>query len=407
MGVGRSVGWTGNSRCLHATQSFLLRSLRFLLFSLFTANDFMTVSVIIPAYNSAGTIASAVRSALDQTRPADEIVIVDDGSTDNTPDIVRGLGGPIRFYQQENQGAAVARNRAIEECTGELLAFLDADDLWVPEKLEIQVPPFEADPDLIFSFANARNLERKVEQKGAKKTKERRLGKAVENYGGVGVSGCGGSGVLEGTESGPAPGARCLEKATTTKDERLRTKDDGHHLGPPFVDFATSHLRRVKHRRDGDIVTFEENLQPHFLLGCPASTPGVVARKDAVRRVGGFDPALRRGQDLDLWLRLAGAGTCNYIDRVLYHRRLHETNVTHDRLRIDRVQIDILTPWLDRNVPWRPGQKRAFRRRLAELNQSIGWRLSKQGKTPAARKYLARSLGLRPDLRALLLWLRA
>ena len=362
--------------------------------------DGMKVSVIIPAYNAARTIASTVQSALDQTRPAEEIIIVDDGSTDDTVEIVRGLDGPIKLFQQENQGSAVARNRAIAESAGDLLAFLDADDLWVPEKLAVQVPPFEQDPELIFSFSNARNVECPqidTDKHGYEEgVVEKRMG--VTEDGGKGVK------KERRREANKDNGPGTKDQGQQTTDNGLRTKDKGHggnpKPGPPFIDFSRSHLRNVQHRREGEIVTFDENLQPHFLLGCPASTPGVVVKKTAVLKAGGFDPALRRGQDLDLWLRIAGLGTCNYVDNVLYHRRLHDSNVTHDTLRIDRVQLDILAPWLTRDVAWNPGQKKAFRHRLAKLNQSIGWRLLKSCNGTEARKYLKQSLKLKPGLKS-------
>lgn len=95
-----------------------------------------TVSVIIPAWNAASTLALALRSALDQTRQPDEIVVVDDGSTDSTADlIVTFRDSRIRLIRQEHAGPIVARNRAIGATSGSLIAPLDADDVWHPAYL--------------------------------------------------------------------------------------------------------------------------------------------------------------------------------------------------------------------------------------------------------------------------------
>jgi teichuronic acid biosynthesis glycosyltransferase TuaG len=97
-----------------------------------------TVSVIIPAYNAETFLARAIRSVEAQTFRDFEIVVVDDGSTDGTAAALHAFSG-VRFIRQPHLGAAAARNRALEEGTGELVAFLDADDEWLPEKLARQL----------------------------------------------------------------------------------------------------------------------------------------------------------------------------------------------------------------------------------------------------------------------------
>ena len=98
------------------------------------------VSAIITAFNGEPFIAAAIESVLGQTRPVDEIVVVDDGSTDGTAAIVeRYRSRGVRLVCQENRGISEARNRGIAETTGNLIAFLDCDDLWVPEKSERQI----------------------------------------------------------------------------------------------------------------------------------------------------------------------------------------------------------------------------------------------------------------------------
>jgi len=106
----------------------------------------MKISAVIPAYNSAKFIEAAVRSVQAQTVPVDEIIIIDDGSTDNTAEIVAGLPGNIIFHKQTNQGPSAARNKGIELASGDWIAFLDADDQWMPEKTSQQLETLAAHP---------------------------------------------------------------------------------------------------------------------------------------------------------------------------------------------------------------------------------------------------------------------
>jgi glycosyltransferase involved in cell wall biosynthesis len=106
------------------------------------------VTVMIGVYNGARYLGEAIDSVLAQTRPAHELIVVDDGSTDGSGEIARSYGASVRCVRQERGGMAAARNRAIEDATGDFFAFLDADDRFPPEKLERQLAVFEADPGL-------------------------------------------------------------------------------------------------------------------------------------------------------------------------------------------------------------------------------------------------------------------
>ena len=108
----------------------------------------VSVSVVIPAYNAAPYIAEAVDSVLAQTAPAAEVIVLDDGSSDATRNILARYGPRIRLVTQENRGAAAARNRGIELATAPYVAFLDADDCWEPDKLAVQLAAAETHPDL-------------------------------------------------------------------------------------------------------------------------------------------------------------------------------------------------------------------------------------------------------------------
>ncbi|AFY65462.1 glycosyltransferase [Geitlerinema sp. PCC 7407] len=107
-----------------------------------------TVSVIVPAYNAAKTIVETLESLRAQTFSDFEVIVINDGSTDNTVEIVQAFGDPrMQVFSYENGGLPVARNRGIERATGEFLSFIDADDLWTPDKLAAQVQALREHPE--------------------------------------------------------------------------------------------------------------------------------------------------------------------------------------------------------------------------------------------------------------------
>src|SRR5438552_10684660 len=107
------------------------------------------VSVIMPVYNGERYLAAAIRSVLAQTYTAAEVIVVDDGSTDDSAEIVHKFGTAVRYESQLHRGSPDAsRNRGVELARGEYLAFLDQDDLWTNNKLELQVAAATADESL-------------------------------------------------------------------------------------------------------------------------------------------------------------------------------------------------------------------------------------------------------------------
>jgi glycosyltransferase involved in cell wall biosynthesis len=106
------------------------------------------VSVVVPTFNHARFVTEAVESVLRQTRPPAEVLVVDDGSTDDTADRLARFGSRIRYLRQANAGVSAARNHGVREATKEYVAFLDSDDVWHPEKLERQMAILERAPNV-------------------------------------------------------------------------------------------------------------------------------------------------------------------------------------------------------------------------------------------------------------------
>lgn len=115
----------------------------------------LTVSIVIPVYNGAPTVAAAIESALlQEVHWPIEIVVVDDGSTDRTAEILRSFEGRIKVIRQKNKGLASARNTGVAAAAGDLIAFLDADDVWLPKRLTATVEPFYTNPQLVLAYCD-------------------------------------------------------------------------------------------------------------------------------------------------------------------------------------------------------------------------------------------------------------
>lgn len=196
-----------------------------------------TVTVVMPAYNAAAYVRRAIDSVLAQTWVDRELLVVDDGSSDGTLDVLAGYGNRLRVITQANAGPAAARNRGLLEARGRYVAFLDADDWWLPTKLERQVALLDARPDVGFCSTATR----------------------VETVGGA-----------------PASNWPCADA-------------EGPLLETLFMRSAA----------------------------VSGSTSGVLARRELLLEVGGFDESLRGFEDPDLWIRLAARSGYACIPEVL------------------------------------------------------------------------------------------
>jgi glycosyltransferase involved in cell wall biosynthesis len=207
------------------------------------------VSVVIPTYERADQVRNAIESVLAQTFSDLEVIVVDDGSSDGTGEILREIyGDRIRYYAQTNQGASVARNKGVEEARGKWIAFLDSDDLWEKDKLEWQ---FKA-------------LERLGSQCGACYTDTQ-----LFNH---------------------------PEKRTLFQMAEENYRHEGTIGVNPDV------LRLLVRPGGGGMVVHLSSL---------------LARADAVRRLGGFDPKLLYSQDSEFMFRLAMLTGFCYVNRPL------------------------------------------------------------------------------------------
>lgn len=288
------------------------------------------VSVIVPSYNMARFLPQSVASALAQTYTNVEVLIVDDGSTDNTTEVVQQWAGNprVRVHRQVNGGLSHARNQGIAHTRGAFIALLDADDVWAPDKLARQMPLFRAQPE---------------------------IGVVYSSY------------------------------------QRMDLQGEPVHTG-----FTAMHRGWVS----GPL------LIENFL---PASS--VVARRECFERYGGFDVALRTGEDYDMWLRLSAHYPFDFVPEATIRYRVWGGQMSSDYVGRYATGIRTMENFLKNN----PGTVDAAVVRRAWAHTYVGrgnvtlWR-ARQWRA-AVRDYL-RAIAVKPGywpayralIRSLITW---
>ena len=141
-----------------------------------------SISCIVPVFNGERFLSEALDSILEQTYQKLEVIVVDDGSTDGTESVARRYGPRIRYHYQSNAGAPAARDEGVRMSNGELVAFLDADDLWHPEKLTRQLARFQARPELDLCFTHAKHFWVSEMEEEEKRFQNHRLSQILPAY---------------------------------------------------------------------------------------------------------------------------------------------------------------------------------------------------------------------------------
>ena len=226
------------------------------------------VSVIIPTFNCAHYITDAVESVLNQTYNDFEIIVIDDGSTDNTRSVLQNYieSGKIKYIYQENMGPGAARNSGIQMARGDYIAFLDADDVLLPASLQRRVRLFEKYPflDMVFSDVFIESIE--------------------------------GQGFVQGF---------------------LRKKE-----------FLKKFAKVVEIQDKGGVVFGEDLYRQMFKPPFMSLTITIMAKRSAFSRVGMFRTDITSHEDKDMWLRLAENGRVGFIDEPLVIYKNYRSSLT-------------------------------------------------------------------------------
>jgi len=288
----------------------------------------LSVGIVIPTYNSVATVTAAIESALAQDPAPAQVVVVDDGSTDDTADALRRFAGRVEYVKQANRGPAAARNVGLARLATDTVVFLDADDLLLSDALA------------------------------------------------------------------------CRGQLLTRADA-VWAHTDGWLEAEPGVRRPFSTLYRpVDGRVEGWI--FTGLLRRNFI-----TTDAVIARRDVVSGLGGFDETIRGTEDWELWLRLAVRHPVAYSSKPTFVYRARPRTLSADRARMDRMRhLTLVTAHRlfpadvrDAGVP--------ARRSVADAYNGLGRALAGEGQWREATAYFAASLRLWPlQGGAWLRWLR-
>jgi glycosyltransferase involved in cell wall biosynthesis len=271
-------------------------------------------------------------------------LVADAGSTDGTPEIVRGFGDRVRYFQQSNQGGAAARNRGISNARGEWMAFLDQDDLWLPEKIERQAAAFLEEPSAGACFTHVQHI---------------------------------------GEEGNLLPIGLAPDKARALQSLMKEGKPLAQGAALlPWKPFIVALVRR------------------YLITSCS----GVMVRKSALAEVGGFDTEIRGPDDWDLWLKLAVRHSFAYIPDALYRYRHHPWQHTKQGTQVLDAALLVAQRCLRSPEIRRLAGREVILSRLAALHDRCATVWVNQGEARKARAhYLAAFRALR-KLSTLAMW---
>ncbi len=301
------------------------------------------VSVIVPTYNRAPFIGEALRSALAQEGVETEIIVVDGASSDETLAEVRRHAPQARILSEPDRGVAEARNKGIAMARAPWIAFLDADDVWKPDKLRLQLELVRRDPEVAFVFCDAWQFQH------------------------------GGEVILESF------------LATRARYPQLPK----HAVGEDLWVFDTDMAVEIMHTNY--IVT----------------TSTAMVRTEAARAVEGFDPTLKVCEDYEFWLRVAKGRKVGVVERPLVGYRHHGTSLSDDHYAMAYGRIEVADRVAADPSPYPEGAEAFFREERWRRQIQLGRMCLHDGKLEEARRYLAASLAYRKRRENLALYLAA
>jgi glycosyltransferase involved in cell wall biosynthesis len=311
------------------------------------------VSAIVPTYNRAYCVTRAIDSVLAQTCSEVEVLVIDDGSTDDTADVIRERYGEeprVRYIYQKNGGVSAARNTGLRHARGDFLALCDSDDYWHPWKLAAQVAALDQFPDvgLVWTEFEAVDPSGRV-------IDPRHLKNMYAGYRHFG------------------------EEDLFTSRYPMRTL--APHLAGP-LDQATFYVG---------------NVFSHMLVGGLAPTSTCIFRRERVLKVGLFNTSIHIVEDLEFLLRTAREGAVGYIDApsMQYQKGMaDQLTCAENKLDAALNHLQVIQPFLEYDRDRIQLSDQQIRHLLADVHRWIGEKAFDAGKRTLAREHLRKSLGL-------------
>lgn len=304
------------------------------------------VSVVLPAYNCEPYIRTAVESVLNQGYRPIELIVVDDGSTDGTMRALEPFRHQLRIIQQDNAGAAAARNTGLKAASGEYIAFLDADDWWYSSRLSSQIAALRQHPaaGMIFSDFTVTDAAGVLYMQNG-----------IRQWYGV------------WRDAAATPWGKVFEASSPV----------------PVID---------SHGKAGSAMAYSGQLAKRLFSGNFINTSSVLVRQEAMTRAGLFDTSLGTEEDYDLWLRIARDWPLAYVDAPLVARRRRPGQLT-DTSQNEQVTRNVLTV-ISRAAERMEGVvvPTEIRRRLARLHFNLGVMCLRTNRNAEARELLWRSV---------------
>jgi glycosyltransferase involved in cell wall biosynthesis len=313
------------------------------------------VSVIVPTYNRASIIERAICSALSQTYGNLEVVVVDDGSSDDTRAVVERMGPRVRYVHQMNAGVAAARNTAMRHGRGEFFAYLDSDDVWLEWKIEAEVAGLRANPDVGIVWTD----------------------------------------MIAVDDEGSMLDARYLRKMYGAHND----------VAIELVMRATGVLSDLMPHAPSEVAhapVLVGDISNEILLGNLLHTPTVLVRRSWVERVGGLDISWgNAGEDYEYYTRLCAEGPAMLIDAssILYRVGAEDQLTRQDKLvDIARNNLRTVRARLADRCGSTTLSRSVIRRRVAQSFEWAGNMEFDAGDRGASAKHLAASIWTQPAL---------
>jgi len=271
------------------------------------------VSVIIPTYNLANYISETIDSVLAQDYKDYEIIVVDDGSTDNIKETLMKYDGKIKYIYQKNQGCAVARNKGIIEAKGEYIALLDADDIWLPDKLRLQVDLIDENRNVAMVFTDFESFS-----------------------------------------------SNEIIRYSCSRSRRSWEKD--------------SFKYKVSQLKFNDGTILKGNLYEELIFSCLPHISTVLITKKSLLEIGCFDENVDSISDYDLWIRISKNYPLLYFNKVTTRYRVREDSMSGNMDIRGIRYAKWFGKLFEKHIKYCPDKYRGlFKKRIIQSYRSAAW----------------------------------